>query len=329
MIIHHFFSRTKYTFISLACFIVMHACASAQTKQEEPDQTPAQSTKEKRIPKEFNRITKKLYQKVFKPKKIEPKPEKKVAFEKDPRKDQLLKKTIRDMTIEQLTEAKDYARELGDKDLVLKYAERMVMITNDLEQLRSLRLEIPDLHFDNGDMKSASKLYRKYVEFYPGGKGKSAEQRDYALYKAVLCRFYARLKPPLDQSKTRKTISLANIYLNRTDSYKKYTDEIFKIRKDCYTDLYEYEMDIVSQYLNLDKLTAAQTRLESIKEEFLPIMGDIEPKLIELEGLVAQKQGKEAVMVKKMEELSKKFPAYNTTLLVAHAKPKKDYVSRF
>lgn len=277
--------------------------------------------KQQRIPKKFDRKIKKPYQKTFKAKKV---PKTVVVIpQKDIKKDQLLKKPIRDLNLDELIEAKQYAMVHGDKELTIKYIERILAISNNQEDVRASRLELADIYFEKGDMKNSGKLYQKYVQFYPG-----SQQRDYAEYKSVLCRFYARLKPPLDQSLTRKTISMANRYLDRTDT-KHYEDDVTNIRQTCYKDLYEYEMEIVNQYLILEKLMAAQTRLESIKAEFLEVMPEIEPILIEREGIVAQKQGKETVVTQKMDELKQRFPAYNPNLLIAKIKPKKSFVDLF
>ncbi|MEX0940242.1 MAG: outer membrane protein assembly factor BamD [Candidatus Babeliales bacterium] len=244
---------------------------------------------------------------------------------KDPAKDRLLKKTIRDMTIDELIIAKEYASLHSLQDLVLKYIERLIVLAKDPDLLSSLRLELADIYFEKAEMKKAGKLYLEYVKFYPGSK-----KRDYAEYKAVLTRFYARLKPPLDQSKTRKTIILANHYLERSNAtIKEYTQEIEKMRIECYQDLYEYEVGIFYQYLNRERWIAAQTRLKNIKEELLPAMHDIEPHLLELEGLLAQKQGNETLVNEMLAKLQTNFPKHTPTVFIAHNKTKKSYVDRF
>jgi outer membrane assembly lipoprotein YfiO len=329
MKLHQFFN---FFFCSLILGSFKLAAQQEQTltlaNQESPSLTQrkfykktSESQKQQRIPKKFNRFTKKPYQKKFKPKKV-PKPII-VTIKKDTYKENLLKMPIRDLNIEQLLDAKNYALASQDKELAIKFLEQVITKSNDQEILRTTRLELADLYFDKGDIKHSGKLYRKYVEFYPGSKN-----RDYAEYKSVLCRFYVRLKPPLDQSKTRKTISLATLYLDRTDK-KTYEDDVIKIRQTCYKDLYEYEMNIFNQYINLEKFTAAQTRLESIKQEFLPIMPEIEPMLLEQEGVVAQKQGKETIVVQKKDELSRRFPNYNPTVLIAATQPKKRFIDLF
>ncbi|MGE0206390.1 MAG: hypothetical protein AB7R69_00925 [Candidatus Babeliales bacterium] len=278
--------------------------------------------KELRIPTKFNRKVKPRYPKLFVPKKIIV--PKKPVIVKDAEIEALLKKNTRDLTLDELIKVKDYSKSVGNKDLAITYLERMIVLNTNEELQRLLHLEQADLYFDKAEYKKASKLYQKYVEFYPGGnKGLIGEQRDYAEYKGILCRFYARLRPPHDQSKTRKTITFANLYLNRSDIDKKHVDDVASMRDQCFKDLYDYEMDIFNQYINLHRFVAAQTRLEAIKEEFLPIMKDIEPKLLELEGLVAQKQGKDKIVAKKLDELTERFPDYKPSTLLAEMKPKK------
>ena len=270
--------------------------------------------------------SKKLYKKTVIVKNKKPEKKQVTSIERDPTKDRLVKKTIRDMTIEELLIAKEYALALGNKELAIKYIkERLIIEIKDPEQLRNLRLELADLYFEKGDMKKATHCYLEYIKFYPGSKS-----RDYAEYKAVLSRFYARLKPPLDQTKTRKTINLANRYLQGSElPNKEYSHEVEKIRHDCYEDLYEYERDIVEQYFNLGKLTAAQTRITSIREDFLPMLKNIEPQLIEFEGLLAQKQGKDPAVQEKVAELQQKFPTYAPKKLVVQNKSKKSHANRF
>lgn len=296
-----------YSFIILPLVITL-SCAAADQQKSLPVRT-----------------TKKLYKKtvVFQNKKP---PKKNVlTVEKDPEKDKLLKKTIRDMSIEELMAAKEYATALGKKELVIKYIKQLILEVKEPELLSNIRLQLADLYFENGDMKKAGHLYLEYIKFYPGSKSS-----DYAEYKAVLSRFYARLKPPLDQTKTQRTINLANRYLQGSDlPNKEYAHEVEKIRRTCYQDLYEYEKNIVEQYFNLGKITAAQTRIDGIKKEFLPILQEIEPQLIELEGLLAQRQGKDTQVQEKVAELQKKFPAYEPSKLALNTPSKKSHANRF
>lgn len=242
--------------------------------------------------------------------------------QRDPLKDQLLKKTIRDMNLEELQEAKDYSLKLGNADNAIKFIERMIMLTKDQEQLCILRLELPDNYFEKGSFKQAGKQYANFLKFYPG-----STQSDYAEYKSILSRFYARLQPPLDQRKTRKTIKLSQLYIDTSSASKKlYADEVKKIQKNCYQDLYAYELDIFNGYLKRNQLTGAQTHLTFIKNELLPVMKDIEPHLIECEILIAQKQANKVLVTEKTDYLKKTFPTYQ---LASNNKPKKPYVYRF
>jgi len=290
--------------------------------------------KKQRIPQQCAKKPKGLYQKTFKPKEV-PVPVISQKIKNDAQ-EALIKRPIRDLSLDELWEAKTYVKKQGNNDLAITFLEQFIIKNNSQSDMRlqKARLEIADLYFDKGNLKKAKNEYRKFKEFYPGSKetlkilGEDKNVVQYSEYKELLCRFYARLKPPLDQTKTRKTIALANVYLDRTGT-KDYEKEVVDIRHTCYQDLYEYEFDIFKQYVNLERFTAAQNRLESIKEEFLPLMPEIEPILIEQEGIVAQKQGKDTVVAQKIEELGKKFPTYSPTLLLTAKKPKKSFVDIF
>jgi outer membrane protein assembly factor BamD (BamD/ComL family) len=248
-----------------------------------------------------------------------------IATIRDPQKDRLLKKTLRDMSLEELREAHEYAILIKNTDSAIKFIEHMIMATKDQKELCSLRLELSDLYFEKGDMKNAGKHYLEYVKFYPGSK-----QCDYAEYKAILSRFYARLKPPLDQTKTRRTIRLAQNYIDRpNDQNKIFQDDVKRIQHMCYQDLYSYEVDIFNGYLKRGQLTGAQTHLGFIKEELLPVMKEIEPQMIECEIVLAQKQGNKTLAGEKTQHLEQTFPTYVPLKLAAQTKKKKSYVSRF
>jgi outer membrane assembly lipoprotein YfiO len=251
-----------------------------------------------------------------------------VPAQKDPEKELLLKKTIRDMTLDELLIAKPYAEQWDLKDLMISYNERLIVMATDHEYqelIRSIRLQLADLYFQKGDMKKAGKLYREYVKFYPGNL-----QRDYAEYKTVLTRFYNRLKPPKDQSKTRKTVMLAHSYLQRASgSIKEYTIEVKNILDECYRDLYDYEISIFNHYFNLERFKAAQTRLENIKADFIVAMPHIEPELLEYEIALAQKQGNLEIAQTLFQTMSYKFPTHAPKVTLAQATAKKSFADRF
>ena len=125
--------------------------------------------------------SKKLYKKTVIVKKKKPEKKLVTTIERNPEKDRLLKKTIRDMTIEELLTAKEYATALGNKELVIKYIkERLIVEIKDPEQLRNLRLELADLYFEKEEMKKATHCYLEYIKFYPVSKS-----RHYAEYIAI------------------------------------------------------------------------------------------------------------------------------------------------
>ncbi len=252
---------------------------------------------------------------------------KRLKKKKDPQKERILHKKIPSMSLAELQEAKEYVLRFDNTELATQFVQQMLLIhkSDNQEEIRMLRLELADLYFDDGKMKQAGKEYRTYVKFYPGSK-----EQDTAQYKEILSRFYSRLTPPRDQSITHKTLALANVYLDKPVDQKAYEQDVQKIVKACHQDLYDYEIDIFKQYCTRKQFTGAQTRLAAIKKEFLPIMKQIEPELIEWEGALAQQQGKAEIVAQSIETLKTKFPEYAPTVLVVYQKPKKkDYVTRF
>lgn len=231
--------------------------------------------------------------------------------------DQLLKKTVRDMNEEELVRARVHAKQKEETDLVIKYDERLLIISANQELLREVRLELADLYFDKGNMKYAYKLYQEYNQLYPGNK----QEYQYAKYRAIVSKFHVRLQPNHDQTKTRKTLALADIFLHeQKDSKAQYIKEIEDIRTTCLNDLFEHERDIFQQYLTRQRLAAAKKRLEIIKDEFLARDKAFEPKVLELEFILAQKHNDDTQAKTIMGRLQMDFPNYSSPVVVANSK---------
>jgi outer membrane assembly lipoprotein YfiO len=237
----------------------------------------------------------------------------------------LLYKQPKDMALAELYSALDYALKIKNNDQAIKFVERLLIVESDQEKVRLLRLQLADLYFDNGNLKKAGAAYSEYIKLYPGGKDQQKEERDYAEYKGILCRFYARLRPPLDQSKTRKTLSLAKNYLRSSGTHT-YQEDVKKIQHECYRDLFNYEKGIVKFYCHQGSLQAAQERLKEMKKEFGGL-ASFDPKIIKLEMFVARKEGNMVLAQAKQQELETKFPEY--LLKSTHRLVKQNHVNRF
>lgn len=254
--------------------------------------------------------------------KPQPTTSKKVVDPLEARKKSLLNKDPKELSTEELELAREYALTLKNKLYAIKIIERLILVQTDPEKVRLHRLELANLYFDQQNLKEAGKLYREYVKLYPG-----STDRDYAEYKAILCRFHARLKPPRDQSKTYKTLVLTKSYLGSTAHTRIYEKEVRDMQQQCYNDLFDYEKGIIEFHCYRKRYQAAQIRLETAKQEFLTYNKSLEPQFIDLEIYLAQQQNNQEKVAEKKQELAQKFPLYQSFLVVQSSK--KDYGKRF
>jgi hypothetical protein len=238
----------------------------------------------------------------------------------------LLLKNPKEMSKSELQEAKVYAIQTKRLDFVIACVETLLVKEQsdkdqDPELVRQLRLQLGDLHFDNADMKQAARAYRIYKKMYPGSK---RDDLDHAEYKEILCRFYLSLKPPLDQTKTYRTLELANKYLESADHI--YTQEVKNIRKNCYEYIFEYEKGII--IFNAKSKQPTEQRLSDLKKELEQVAMEFEPQFLDLEIELAQLQNKPEIIEAKRAEKNEKFPQLTLTL-ADNGTRKTDFGRRF
>lgn len=227
------------------------------------------------------------------------------------------------MSYSELKASKDRMLAAGDKTTALRFLEKMIPTCNDLDELRVVMLELADLLFDTGDLEKAGKMYREFSTLYPGNV-----KVEYALYKAILCAFYATLDSERDQTKTKDTVELAETFLTRQELFTTHTKDVLTILADCRKKLFDNEKTIFSFYLNRGSYKSAQKRLEGMRKDYLVTLPSIEGQLLALECDLAEKQNLPEIVSKKQAELAEKFPAYHQELAQAKSK-KHSFLSRF
>lgn len=233
-----------------------------------------------------------------------------------------LGKNINDMNIAELRRAKEFALLSDNKDSGIKIIDRMIIVSTDQVEIAMLHLERADLHFDIGKFQKAGKCYEEYLKMYPG-----SDKIDEVKYKSILCRFYQTLDIDRDQSKTKNTLALANEYLKQPDVFNAYKKDVKDIQKKCCKKLLESEIYVFNFYLKRGSTKAAQTRLDFMREHYLPSIPEVEPELLSLEIDLATKLGDIERIKNKKEELATKFNKEDT-VIVAHAN-KPNYAKRF
>lgn len=245
-----------------------------------------------------------------------PEPKKQSRFKKffskffDPSKK---KKTLRNMNFAELEEFKEKCLASNDRYNAIRTLERMVPICTDLEKLKNILLELADLLFEDGKLEAAGKMYREFVKYYPGN-----EKVEYALYKAVVCKFYVILDAERDQSSTRDAVELANKFLEREEIFATYSSEVRTMRERCHERLFESEVSIFNFYCSRGRYKSAKTRIANIRKEFIPLIPGCDPYILSLEMQLAQQVKDAPLAIAKQKELEERFPEYEPGTLVAH-----------
>ncbi|EKD23427.1 MAG: hypothetical protein ACD_82C00046G0001 [uncultured bacterium] len=181
----------------------------------------------------------------------------------------------------------------------------MIPLCDNIQELRDLSLEISDLLFDEGELKKAETLYSNFCQSYPGDKN-----IEYANYRAILCNYWLTLDKERDQSFTKNTINLAKSFLERSEIFKQYSDDVEKILVDCQNKLLESDISIFKEYLNLGDQLSAKTRLACIEKDFSDHIPNLEPKMLALSCEYAQVFNDQNLLDTKQKELNTKFPEW-------------------
>jgi len=175
-----------------------------------------------------------------------------------------VRKTISKMNFDELKVAKDALVAKKDKQAASKYLEQMIKMSDDVKITGGLMVELADAYFDLGELGKAELIFTEYARLYQG-----SDLIEYALYKAVLCSFYATLAADRDQTKTQETVKLADTFIARKDIFTQYCSEVETIRASCYQRIVESEIGIFNFYMHQGNLVSAQQRLDNLNKEWL------------------------------------------------------------
>lgn len=238
--------------------------------------------------------------------------------------------TLRDMDYDELKITKNKRIEAGDIDGAIKFAEKMVPMCKDMNELKELTLELADLYFKHGELEKAGKLYVEFTKLYPGN-----DQVELAYYRAIQCSFSGILDAERDQTKTRDALELTNKFLERGDVFTKYNKEVKALQEKCYEQLVESEKGIISYYADRKQFKAATSRVESMKKDIQPHAPKLEPQLLALEYNLAIKQNDMVLAQATYEKLNTKFPDFaaatvsSPNTVLAQTGQKKSFYDRF
>jgi len=232
-------------------------------------------------------------------------------------------KTMSHMNFQELEVLKKRLVEEKSYAAAIKAIEKQEKQCKDSDIMATLMLEKADLYLKQGSYQIAGDLYKTFLELYPGNP-----HVEKAHYLATKCFEYRMLDAERDQSNTQLVIDLCDQYLERAQIYTTYLDEIKQIRTKCYQLLVESEVNVFEFYLKSNKFVSAQTRLNSIKKDYLEEMPDIEPLVMTLDVKLAQAQNKPEESKEKQHQLEEKYPTVSA-IQVAKNTNKKSKIDRF
>lgn len=227
------------------------------------------------------------------------------------------------MKYQELKKRKEELAAANDLDTMILYLQKMVPLCQDLQELRTILIELADLLFDRGKLTEAEKLYREYSRLYP-----SDEHAEYAHYKAILCCFYKTLDSTRDQTKTHETIELAQQFLERKSLFTKYSHEVEKIVVACNERLAQSELSIIAFYTKRGKYRSSEHRINQFRKDWIEKTPQMEAPFIYQEYQLALAQDNQQVKAQKHKTLLEKFPAHPLTLTLGQQEIKKKPVIR-
>jgi len=203
-----------------------------------------------------------------------------------------------------LLKKKEEATSLHDTERVAACLEQLVVQYPDSAECKEWRLQLANLYLTLGSLEPAYRVYKDYTKLYPNDSNteEAGFQALYAKYKQTV-----RMRKECDISEAKKTIELCQKYLANPNHVTRRT-EAEDIMKTCENRIFNKEVYVVETNLAYGKMQSAKTRLESLKEIYLPHNAQLEPQLMYLECKVARADNRPDDVRQIYTDLQSKFP---------------------
>ncbi len=193
--------------------------------------------------------------------------------------------TFSDLHFDELKVAKNKQVESKNYFVACKYLNRMVTLSDDINEKAELMIELADLFFLQQSFDDAAKWYAEFVQLYPGNK-----QVEYASYRAVICSSKNILGADRDQSPTEKTLELSQTFLKREDLFVTYKKEVKNIERECYQRLAASDIRVAEFYITKQHdYDSAKKRISTIRDEWLEKAPEIGVEVARLEVTLAER----------------------------------------
>jgi outer membrane assembly lipoprotein YfiO len=200
----------------------------------------------------------------------------------------------------------------GNVSGAISCLERLLKISNDVEDIASFMVEIADLLFVDSRFEKASLIYEKFTQLYPGSK-----QAEYAFYRAILARSYLIPSVDRDQTKTEEVIELADKFLRKV-TFTTHKAQVTDLRAKAYEQLFKAESEICLFYAKNKNFLASQRRIDYMRTKLLTKEPLLEPRILAFEADIAQLFNNPTASEAKSVELHEKFPIEQELILAEH-----------
>jgi outer membrane protein assembly factor BamD (BamD/ComL family) len=205
---------------------------------------------------------------------------------------------------EDLLRKKEEAANLNDPERVAACLEQLVVQHPDAAECKEWRLQLASTYLNLGTLEPAYRVYKDYTKLYPNDPHteEAGFQALYAKYKQTV-----RMRKECDTSEAKKTIKLCEKYLANPHNVTRRV-EAEDIKKTCENRIFNKEIYVVETNLAYGKIQSAKTRLESLKDIYLPNNAELEPHLMYMECKVARADNRPNDVKEIYAGLQTKFP---------------------
>jgi outer membrane assembly lipoprotein YfiO len=206
-----------------------------------------------------------------------------------------------EMTFEELSRKALACLQKKHRDEAAEYLELIIAQHPDRTDIATYKLLLAEVYFKDGKYPSAFELFDHYNQFYPADA-----RAEYAKYRSILAKFYQTLRADCDQTQTAATAALCKEYL-AFPAYKKYTNDVYDIKKTCERKLIDKEVYVFNFYLKQGEYEAAKGRLKHLRTNYLSENQALEARLLYLESQLAQKQKNLALVKENIAKLETNY----------------------
>jgi outer membrane assembly lipoprotein YfiO len=184
------------------------------------------------------------------------------------------KTLIKKMNSDQLKELQQESVRKKNYSVAIKCLELRLKKTTEPEDVALILFELAEIQFDSGNLDTAIILYDDFKKRFAGHV-----HVEEAYYKSALAAYLTTLNSERDQTKTEKAIELADEYLQQTNTFTKYANEVVLMRSEEFQKLANHEFGICRFYKKRGNIKAVTKRLAHIEQKLLPELPALQTQL--------------------------------------------------